>query len=60
VSSKSDGEKGIDTIKSSILKYDITEGGLNITDVDCLNKSLKLRQFVRDNRYRYPIQMIQQ
>ena len=24
--------------------YDYGEGGLNITDVDCLNKALKLRQ----------------
>ena len=44
MSSRSESDKGIDRIKRSILKNDIMEGGLNITDVECLNKSLKLRQ----------------
>ena len=28
-------------------------------DVECLNKSLKLRQFIRANRSKHPIRMIQ-
>jgi hypothetical protein len=42
VSSGSENDKGIDRIKRLILKNDIAEGGLNITDVECLNGSLKL------------------
>jgi hypothetical protein len=59
VSSGSEGDKGIDRIKRSILKNDIAEGGLNITDVECLNSSLKLRQFIRANKSRHPIKTIQ-
>ena len=59
VSSGSESDKGIDRIKRSILKNDISEGGLNITDVDCLNSSLKLRQFIRANKSRHPIRTIQ-
>ena len=44
-SSQSKNEKGIDRIKRSILKNEISEGGLNITDIDCLNRALKLKQF---------------
>jgi hypothetical protein len=39
-------------------KNGIVEGGLNITDGECLNKSLKLRQFVRANRSKHSIKMI--
>jgi hypothetical protein len=59
VRSRSESDKGIDRIKRSILKNDIAEGGLNITDVDCLNSSLKLRQFIRANKSRHPIKTIQ-
>ena len=59
VSSRSENDKGIDRIKRSILKNDITEGGLNITDVECLNKSLKLRQFIRAGNSKHPIARIQ-
>jgi hypothetical protein len=58
VSSGSDGGKGIHRIKRSILKNDIAEGGLNITDVDCLNSSLKLRQFIRADKSRPSIKII--
>ena len=43
--SRSEKERGVDRIKRSVLKNDYGEGGLNITDVDCLNKALKLRQY---------------
>jgi hypothetical protein len=35
------------------------EGGLNITGAECLNKSLKLRQFVRANKTSHHIRHIQ-
>ena len=35
---RSEKEKGIDRIKRSVLKNGYEYGGLNITDVDCLNK----------------------
>ncbi len=59
MSSGSENDKGIDRIKRLILKNDIAEGGLNITDVDCLNSSLKLRQFIRANKSSHPIKIIQ-
>ena len=59
LSSRSENERGIDRIKRSILKNEFVEGGLNITDVECLNKSLKLRQFVRANKTCHPIRLIQ-
>ena len=36
--SRSEKERGVDRIKRSVLKKDYGERGLNITDVDCLNK----------------------
>jgi hypothetical protein len=42
-SSKSTIAKGIDRLKRSILKNNITEGGLNTADVEYLKESLKLR-----------------
>ena len=56
---KSEKERGIDRIKRSVLKNSHEEGGLNITDIDCLNRSLKLRQFMRANRVNHPIRTIQ-
>jgi hypothetical protein len=41
VSSRSYINKVIDRIERSMLKNYNVEGGLNITDVECLNKSLK-------------------
>ena len=43
--SRSDKERGIGRIKRAVLKNKYSEGGLNVTDVECLNKSIKLRQF---------------
>ena len=57
--SRSDKEKGIDRIKRSVLKNDHINGGLNITDVECLNSSLKMRQFLRANKSTQPISKIQ-
>jgi hypothetical protein len=57
--SRSDKEKGVDRIKRSVLKNDYCGGGLNITDVECLNKSLKLKQFIRASKSKHPITQIQ-
>ena len=46
---KSERERGIDRIKRSVLKNKHVEGGLNATDIECLDRSLKTRQFVRAN-----------
>ena len=56
---KSLKERGVDRIKRSVLKNYHSEGGLNITDIDCLNRSLKLRQFLRAIKSRHPICNIQ-
>ena len=53
-------ERGVDRIKRSVLKNDCDIGGLNIiTDVDCLNKALKLRQYIRAGKSSHPISSIQ-
>jgi hypothetical protein len=38
--STSENPKGIDRVKRAILKNSYVEGGLMVTDVECLNKSL--------------------
>ena len=58
LSNRSDKEKGIDRIKRSILKNETAEGGLNVTDVECLNRALKLRQYIRANKTNHPINQI--
>jgi hypothetical protein len=52
-------EKSKDRIKRSILKNEHCYGGLNITDVECLDKALKLRQFIRANNSDHAIKDIQ-
>ena len=56
---KSERERGIDRIKRSILKNKYMEGGLNVTDIECLDRSLKTRQFVRADKSNHPIKLIQ-
>jgi hypothetical protein len=57
--STSKNNRGIDRIKRSILKNDYSEGGLKITDIECLNRSLKLRQFIRAFDSKHEIAKIQ-
>jgi hypothetical protein len=57
--SKSDTQNGVDRIKRSIMKNDYSKGGMCVTDVDCLNRSLKLRQFIRANGSNHAIAKIQ-
>jgi hypothetical protein len=58
--SKGDGRKGVDRIKRSIMKNEYSEGGINVTDIECLNRSLKLKQFIRAAQTNHPIAYIQQ
>ena len=58
-SHKSERERGIDRIKRSILKNKYVEGGLNVTDIECLDRALKTRQFVRADNSSHPIKLIQ-
>ena len=55
----SERERGIDRIKRSILKNKYEEGGLNVTDIECLDRSLKTRQFLRADKSKHPIKTIQ-
>jgi exonuclease III len=48
-----------DRIKRSVMKNEFKEGGLNITDIDCMNKSLKLRQYIRSDSSSHTINEIQ-
>ncbi len=51
--------KGVGRIKRSVLKNDNSEGGLNVTDVECLDKSVKLRQYQRACETDHPVSIIQ-
>jgi hypothetical protein len=57
--STKDNENGRDRIKRSIMKNDYVEGGLKITDIDSLNRALKLRQFIRAFKSNHEIRKIQ-
>ena len=58
--SSNDNQNGIDRIKRSVMKNDYENGGMKITDVECLDKSLKLRQFIRAQNSNHFIATIQQ
>jgi exonuclease III len=57
--SKTETQNGIDRIRRSVMKNDYQNGGMSITDVDCLNRSLKLRQFFRARTSNHAIAEIQ-
>ena len=57
--SSNENKKGIDRIKRSIMKNEYIHGGLNVTDVDSLDRSLKLRQFIRSFSTSHPIKKVQ-
>jgi hypothetical protein len=54
-----DNPNGIDRIKRSIMKNDHSEGGMKVTDVESLNRSLKLKQFIRSSNTKHVISKIQ-
>ena len=49
---------GLVESRDLFFKNDFSEGGLNITDVECLNKALKLRQFIGADASNQPIKRI--
>ena len=57
--STKNNKKGIDRIKRTIMKNDYEMGGIKVTDVECLNKALKTRQFIRASKSNHPISKIQ-
>jgi hypothetical protein len=57
--STKENQNGIDRIKRSIMKNDYAKGGMRVTDVECLNRSLKLKQFIRAQRSNHMISKIQ-
>jgi len=57
--STSDNPNGIDRIKRSIMKNDYMKGGMKVTDVECLDRSLKLKQFIRAKNSNHVIATIQ-
>ena len=57
--STNENHDGIDRIKRSIMKNDYEHGGMKITDMESLNRSLKLRQFIRAKNSTHVISRIQ-
>ena len=51
--------KARDRIKRTVMKNDYVHGGLKITDIECLDKSLKLKQYIRANKSNHIIREIQ-
>ena len=57
--STSNNPNGIDRISRKIMKNDYEHGGMKVTDVECLDRSLKLRQFIRAFNSSHEISKIQ-
>ncbi len=55
-----EGTRARDRIKRSILKNDFNEGGLKIIDIECMDKALKLKQYIRASKSKHSICKIQQ
>jgi exonuclease III len=49
----------IERISRKILKSPYEKGGLNAPDVECLNRALKLKQFIRSDSSNHPISTLQ-
>jgi len=54
-----DNPNGIDRIKRSVMKNEHSKGGMRVTDVECLDRSLKLKQFIRAAEANHVISKIQ-
>jgi hypothetical protein len=54
-----ENKNGRDRIKRAIMKNDYDKGGMRVTDIECLNKSLKLKQFLRASKSNHVIAKIQ-
>jgi hypothetical protein len=57
--STKDNPNGIDRIKRSVMKNEFINGGMNVTDIECLDKSLKLKQFIRASSANHEISKLQ-
>jgi hypothetical protein len=57
--STNENPNGIDRIKRAIMKNDYSKGGMKVTDVESLDRSLKLKQFVRAFNSNHVISKIQ-
>jgi hypothetical protein len=57
--STNENQNGIDRISRAVLKNDYEYGGMKVTDVDCLNRAIKLRQFIRAHTANHIISSIQ-
>jgi hypothetical protein len=49
----------IDRISRSIMKNSYENGGMKVTDVECLDRSIKLKQFIRAHKSNYIISKFQ-
>jgi exonuclease III len=57
--SNSEVQNGVDRVKRSIMKNSFSKGGMKVTDVESLNRSLKLKQFIRAQQSDHMISEIQ-
>jgi exonuclease III len=57
--STNENQNGIDRIKRSIMKNEYSKGGMKVTDIESLNRSLKLKQFIRANNTNHVISKMQ-
>jgi hypothetical protein len=57
--STNENHEGIDRVKRSIMKNEYKHGGMKITDIESLNRALKLRQFIRAKNSNHVISRIQ-
>jgi len=48
-----------DRVKRSIMKNDYCKGGLKITDIECMDRSLKLKQYIRASYSAHIIKEVQ-
>jgi hypothetical protein len=51
--------KTVERIKRSVLKNEYNNGGLNAPDIECMNRALKLKQFIRASNSKHCIKEIQ-
>jgi len=52
-------KKFIDRISRKVMKNEYSEGGLRAPDIECLDKALKLKQFIRANNSSHVVKRIQ-
>ena len=48
-----------DRVKRSIMKNDYCKGGLKITDIECMDRSLKLKQYIRASYSTHNVNKVQ-